>query len=122
MSSGRDTRLLQLTLLGEAAQRGEGVAIFVWDDDRNYVAVNDAACDLVGLTCDELLTMKVGALTPNRAEPHFDNAQREPTLTGRSRIDRRDGTSVDVEWISFHTHVAALPYMVSVVWPVPSTD
>jgi len=115
-------RLLQLALLGEAVQRGDGVAVFVWDEDRNYVAVNDAACELTGLTCDELLTMRVGDLTPNRAEPHFANAQRRPRITGRSRIERRDGTSVEVEWVSFHTHVAALPYMVSVVWAVASTD
>ena len=122
MTDGRDSRLLQLTLLGEAVQRADGAAVFVWDEDRNYVAVNDAACDLVGLTCDELLTMRVGDLTPDRAEPHFNAAQREPRLSGRSRIDRRDGTSVEVEWVSFHTHVAALPYMVSVVWPVGATD
>ena len=121
MSDGRDTRLLQLTLLGEAIQSAQTAAVFVWDEDRNYVAVNDAACELVGLTCEELLTMRVGDLTPDRAAPHFTAAQRERRLTGRSRIDRRDGTSVEVEWVSFHTHVAALPYMVSVVWPLGAT-
>jgi len=121
MSDGRDTRLLQLTLLGEAIQCAKTAAVFVWDEDRNYVAVNDAACELVGLTCEELLTMRVGDLTPDRAAPHFTEAQRETRLTGRSQIDRRDGTSVEVEWVSFHTHVAALPYMVSVVWPLGAT-
>jgi PAS domain-containing protein len=45
----------QLALLGDAIASAEEVAVFVWDDDRNYVAVNDYACALVGLTREELL-------------------------------------------------------------------
>ena len=33
-------------------------AVFVWDDDRNYVAVNQAACRLLGRTRDEILQMR----------------------------------------------------------------
>ena len=41
------TELAQLALLGEAVENLQTVsAVFVWDDDRNYVAVNQAACTL----------------------------------------------------------------------------
>lgn len=43
----------QLALLGEAVECLDEVAVFVWDEDRNYVAVNQAACRLVGKTRQE---------------------------------------------------------------------
>ena len=33
-------------------------------------------------------------------------------------ITRRDGTRVVIEYLTLHTTVAELPYMLSVVWPV----
>ena len=45
----------QLALLGEAAECLQDVAVFVWDDDRNYVAVNRAACALLGRTREQIL-------------------------------------------------------------------
>jgi PAS domain S-box-containing protein len=109
-------RFAQLALLGEAAECLQDGAVFVWDEDRNYVAVNEAACRLVGLTRAELLAMSVGALSPNRASPHFEEVQRRAPLAGRSSIRRRDGTEVEVEWVTFRTRLAGLPYMVSVCW------
>ena len=38
-------------------------------------------------------------------------------MRGSSRVDRRNGTSVEIDWMTFRTKVAMLPYMVSVVWP-----
>ena len=58
MSSGLP--FVQLALLGEAVSHASDVAVFVWDDDRTYVAVNEAACELVGLDREELLAMRVG--------------------------------------------------------------
>jgi PAS domain S-box-containing protein len=106
----------QLALLGEAAEHLQDGAVFVWDEDRNYVAVNDAACRLVGLSREELLGMPVGALSPDRGSPHFEEVQRRAPLAGRSTIHRRDGAEVAIEWVTFRTRVAGLPYMVSVCW------
>jgi PAS domain S-box-containing protein len=108
--------LVQLALLGEAVSAATGVAVFVWDDDRTYVAVNDAACKLVGLSREELLTMRVGDLSPDRAEPQFDEVQRHDVSTGTSTFMRRDGTTVALEWLTFRTSLAGLPYMASVCW------
>ncbi|MGZ4132977.1 MAG: PAS domain-containing protein [Actinomycetota bacterium] len=83
--------LVQLALLGEAVSAAAGVAVFVWDDDRTYVAVNDAACKLAVLEREELLTMRVGDLSPDRAEPQFDDVQRQDVSTGSSTFTpRRD--------------------------------
>ncbi|HEY6053254.1 MAG TPA: PAS domain-containing protein [Gaiellaceae bacterium] len=117
MSSGLP--LVQLALLGEAVSAATAVAVFVWDDDRTYVAVNDAACTLVGLEREELLTMRVGELSPDRAEPQFKEVQRHEVSTGSSTFTRRDGTTVAVDWLTFRTKLAGLPYMASVCWQAP---
>jgi PAS domain-containing protein len=97
-------QLAQIALLGEAADNLTGVAIFVWDEDRNYVAVNDAACELIGRARSEI-----------RASPHFENVQHGSMHTGSLEIQRTDG-AVAVDWMTCHTKVAGLPYMLSLVW------
>jgi PAS domain-containing protein len=101
----------QLALLGEAAECLDGVAVFVWDDDRHYLAVNQAACKLLGRTRDEILAMRVGDLTPNRASPLFEAVQRSGIHTGSHEFE--GGT---VEFLTTRTKIAGLPYMVSVCW------
>ena len=109
------TALAQLTLLGEAVAHTANVAVFVWDEDRNYVAVNDAACRLTGRTRDELLRMRVGEMSPDGAEPHFTDAQGSRLLLGSHKVLREDG-EVEIEWVTCHTTVAGLPYLVSFCW------
>jgi PAS domain-containing protein len=108
----------QRTLLGEAADCLVGVAVFIWDDDRNYVAVNDEACTLVGRTRSELLAMKVGDMTAGRGAPFFEDVQRRPLGRGSLVVERPDGP-VEVEWLTCHSRVAGLPYMVSFAWRTP---
>jgi hypothetical protein len=60
----------------------------------------------------------VGDLSPDRGSPHFERAQKEPRTTGRGTLQRPDGTVLEVEWVTFHTRVAELPYIVSVCWQV----
>ncbi|MGH3048871.1 MAG: PAS domain-containing protein [Gaiellaceae bacterium] len=110
--------LAQLALLGEAVARMPGVAVFVWDDDRNYVAVNDAACELTGRTSEQLLSMRVGELTPDGGEPHFSRNQSVGVHNGRLAIEGPAGP-VELEWITCHTTVAGLPYLVSICWRPP---
>jgi PAS domain-containing protein len=109
------TDLAQLALLGEAADHLDEVAVFVWDDDRNYVAVNQAACKLVGRTRGEILKMRVGDMTPDRGAPYFEDVQRGPAHTGTLTVEREDGP-VQIEWLTCRTRVAGLPYMVSMCW------
>jgi PAS domain-containing protein len=108
-------QIAQIALLGEAVECLEGAAVFVWDDDRHYIAANDAACELVGLTRTELLAMKVGDMTADRAAPYFEQVQHGSVHTGSLRIDRADGP-VEIEWLTCRTRLAGLPYVVSVCW------
>ncbi|MGH3003017.1 MAG: PAS domain-containing protein, partial [Gaiellaceae bacterium] len=62
MAAAAVEKLMHQTLLGEAVECAN-TAVFVWNDDRRYVAVNEAACELVGLTRSELVGMRVGDLT-----------------------------------------------------------
>ena len=60
--------------------------------------------------------MRVGAMSPDGAEPHFTQAQGTAILTGGLSISRADGP-VELEWVTCHTTIAGLPYLVSVCWP-----
>ena len=120
MTLGNADELAAIALLGEAANCLEDVAIFVWDEDRNYVAVSEAACKLVGRTRSEILRMSVGDMSPNRASPHFEDVQHGPIHRGSSQINRADGV-VEIDWLTCHTRIAGLPYMVSICWPKESS-
>lgn len=109
--SGGAFEVAQIALLGEAAECMQDVAVFVWDDDRNYVAVNQAACELLGRSREELLALKVGDLAPNRALPLFDEVQHGGIHTGRM-----ESPNGELDYLTCRTKVAGLPYMVSVVW------
>jgi PAS domain-containing protein len=104
--------LTQLALLGEAVECLGEVAVLVWDEDRNYVAANQAACHLVGKTRDEILKMKVGDLAADRASPLFEQVQRAGIHTGTMAAP-----SGEIDFVTCQTRVAGLPYMVSVCWP-----
>ena len=108
--------LAQLALLGEAAECLEDVATFVWDEDRNYVAVNQAACKLLGKPREEILRMKVGAMTVDRAQPLFDDVQHGGVHSGVM-----DSPFGELHYLTCKTRVAGLPYMVSVCWPSEAT-
>ena len=108
-------RILQRTLLGEAVELVEQVAVFVWNEERRYVAVNDAACELVGLRREDLIGIRVGEMSPDVDEAVAE-ARTLPFRHGTSSLERRDGESIPLEWVTAHTRVAGLPYYVSVVW------
>jgi PAS domain S-box-containing protein len=114
---GDTQQLLQQSLLGEALDFAEGVAIFVWNEERHYVAVNQEACRLVGLAREELIGMPVGDMSPGRATADMKRVQAGDVTDGTSTFTRRDGRTIQVEWTTFHTRVAGLPYMVSIVRP-----
>jgi PAS domain S-box-containing protein len=109
--------LLQRSLLGEAIDCADGTAVFVWNEERHYVAVNEQACSLVGLSRQELIGLPVGSLSPDNAGGDIERTRRASILRGSSSFTRRDGTEVPIEWVTMHTRVAGLPYMLSLVWP-----
>jgi PAS domain S-box-containing protein len=107
-------QLLQRSLLGEAIDLVEGVAVFVWNEERNYVAVNEAACEVVGLSREELIGMRVGTLASSETVAQIETIRSTTPFEGSSSFTRLDGTEVHLTWTTVHTKVAGLGYMVSI--------
>jgi PAS domain-containing protein len=115
------TRLLiaphvQATLLAEAIQTAE-VGFIVWDDDRHYIAANAAACALLGCTLEQLLSSEVGSRTAEGKELVERVVRGQGSRRGRVVFERFDGGTAELEYLTFETKTAGLPYMASVIWP-----
>jgi PAS domain-containing protein len=102
----------QLALLGEASDCLEDIALLVWDEERNYVAANRAACQLVGRWRAEILQMKVGDLSEDGVDALFEEVQKRGVHAGAMR-----SPNGEIGYVTCRTKVAGLPYMVSVCWP-----
>jgi PAS domain S-box-containing protein len=109
--------ILQRALLGEAMDCADGTAVFVWNEERKYVAVNEQACRLVGLSREELVGMPVGELSPDNASADIARTRDAQIVRSSSSFTRRDGTKIPIDWVTMRTRVARLPYLVSLVWP-----
>jgi PAS domain S-box-containing protein len=114
-------QLIQIGLLGEALEQGP-VAVFVFDDELNYIAVNEHACKLVGYTREELLHLRAPALS---ASPKALDDYREVVLGRRSegttRVICKDGTELDLRFRASQTRVAGMTFYVGVAWPADDT-
>jgi PAS domain S-box-containing protein len=115
-----DQRLLQQTLLGEAADNAR-IAVFVFDDDGNSVAVNAWACELTGFTRAELLGADLLPLSPRRslAERLLARSRDGTRSSGRGTLRRKDGRKVPVEYRIAETQIAGNQFYVSICWPLP---
>ena len=113
--AGDAFQILQRSLLGEAMDLLDGVAVFVWNEERHYVAVNEEACRLVGLDRQTLIGMPVGDLSPDHAAGDIERVRGASVTDGTSSFTRLDGEVVQLTWTTVHTRVAGLPYMVSLV-------
>src|SRR5437588_5951733 len=102
MAAADTTRILQRALLGEALDCASGTAVFVWNEERHYVAVNEEACRLVGLGRDELIGMPVGGLSPDQAAGDISRTRAAPLVRGSSSFTRLDGTAIEIDWVTMH--------------------
>ena len=105
---------VQATLLAEAIDGAE-VGFLVWDDDRHYIAANPRACALLGCTLEQLLGSTVGERTLE-GEDVVSNVVREHGGRGRVTVERWDGEPVTLDYVTFATRTAGLPYMASLIW------
>ncbi|HEY7195772.1 MAG TPA: PAS domain-containing protein [Gaiellaceae bacterium] len=107
---------IQATLLAEAIGSGS-VGFLVWDEDRHYIAANEHACRLLGCSLEELLGTVVGGQTVD-GDDAVERVVRASGGRGRIAVRRFDGEAIELEYLTFATKTAKLPYMASIVWPV----
>jgi PAS domain S-box-containing protein len=100
--------LIQTSLLGEAIEHAP-VAVFVVDEQGEFVAVNQSACALLGYERGELLTLRVADVARDE-QPSEDGVPgiRKTTLT------RNDGGTLDFTYAAGETTVAGMSVFVYV--------
>ena len=76
-------------------------AFYVCDMDGNMVDVNAAACDALGYSCQELLSMKVSEINPEMTQERvvalLEQALQEGPVTLSGRHARKDSMSFPIE-------------------------
>jgi PAS domain S-box-containing protein len=117
--SGVAEPLIQASLLGEAIDNGP-VAVFVADDDMRYIAVNEFACHLLGYSRAELLALRLTDVARDGpgADEYADFVAHR-ARDGRTRLTRKDGTDVTIDYRASETTVAGMRFHVAIGWPVP---
>jgi PAS domain S-box-containing protein len=116
---GRADVQLQRALLGEALDQA-GFATFVFEEDENFVAVNDAACALSGYTRPELLRLPLRELSaePERTLRNLQLVSSGEREGGTAKLRRKDGGVVDVGYRATHTSIAGMPFLIAFYWRV----
>jgi PAS domain S-box-containing protein len=106
--------LIQASLLGEAVANGPA-AVFVTDAEGHYVAVNHAACSLLGYSREELLAMRLGEVARHEHEAaEWSALPASGTRLGTSRLTCKDGTTVVFTYVAGATVVAGMSVFVAV--------
>jgi PAS domain S-box-containing protein len=106
--------LIQTSLLGEAIENGPA-AVFVADEHGRYVAVNQAACSLLGYTRAELLGLGVSDVARyTGASAEWNEMRHAGTRVGTSSLTCKDETVVEFSYVAGATVVAGMPVFVSV--------
>ena len=121
MHEGRAHELVQQTLIGEAAA-GMLAALFVFGEDAEMVAVNEAACELTGWTREELLENPADVLTddPQQAARFRAELFASGRLVGTGAIRTKAGELVEASYVASMTRAAGTPFIVVVaVAPAP---
>jgi len=106
-------RFVQVGLLGEAVD-GAGVAVLVADENGAYVAANSYACELLGYSRKELLTLRVHDVTvADDIEAHYTRFVNERRERGAVTLRRKDGSTFAFRFVAGETKISALTYYVS---------
>src|SRR3954453_4418560 len=106
--------LIQASLLGEAAEHAP-FSVFVADEEGRYVAVNLAACLMLGYTRDELLSLELQDVRPfGEAAEQYDALRDTGTSLGISELVRKDGSTLRFSYVAGATVVAGMGVYVAV--------
>jgi PAS domain S-box-containing protein len=109
--------LVQAGLLGEAIDRAPD-AVLVADESMRYLAVNQAACRLLGYTREELLALRVSdvAAYPGASDGHDEMMSRRGK-TGTAVLRRKDGEQIAAAYRAHETKLAGMTVYVAILWP-----
>ena len=96
----------------EAIFRKFEAAILIADDDANYVLVNQAACELLGFTEEELLQKNVFDITPvterKTGRKMWQDFIAKGNLTGEYKLSDSQG---DLKFIKFTATANIQPHL-----------
>ncbi|HET7571856.1 MAG TPA: PAS domain-containing protein [Gaiellaceae bacterium] len=113
--------LVQATLLGEAVEQASH-AVFVSEEDfGRLVAVNEAACTLLGYPRDELLrlTARDYAIDGEHALEVYERLRvHRSSVYEQTRLRRRDGTVVEIGYWGSHTRLGGVDFLLTVTEPI----
>ena len=101
--------IVHATLLGDGwAATGLGTGII--SEDGQYVACNEALCDLTGYSRSDLLEMNAGAKLPadDTARRNFEEAASGARPWGFGHLRRQDGTIIGVNYWLARTVVSTI--------------
>jgi PAS domain-containing protein len=109
----RADTFLQQTLLGDAAEHAR-IGVVVWNEELRYVAVNQWAAELFGVSREHLLGSRVGDQNPrDEARNAIEAVLDHQPARGRTPV-RPD---LDVDWIVVETSLTGLPHFFGLFWP-----
>lgn len=110
--------LIDTVLVGEALDRGP-VAVFVFDEEGRYLAVNGYACELLGHEREYLLERRIGELSAHPKEAAVESylAAVRAGAEATTVVRRADGTSLRLRYRAASSKVAGMPVFVGVAWP-----
>jgi PAS domain S-box-containing protein len=109
--------LVQAGLLGEAIDRAPDV-VLVADESMRYLAVNQAACRLLGYTREELLKLRMTDIaTSPGAAADYDEMMSRRSTTGTAVLRHKDGTAIAASYRAHETKLAGMTVYVAILWP-----
>ena len=110
--------LVQAGLLGEAIDRAPD-AVLVADESMRYLAVNQAACSLLGYTREELLALRTtDVATYPGATEDYDEMIANRHKTGVAMLRAKDGREIAARYRAHETKLAGMTVYVAIVWPL----
>jgi PAS domain S-box-containing protein len=121
---GRSTlSFVQASLLGDAVEYSRHAVFVTGEDGELTVAVNDAACTLLGYTREELLRIPARALadrTPDEMDEIYRamRTARQRPLRRTARWRRKDGSVVEIGYWGTWTTVGGIGYLLTLTDPV----
>jgi PAS domain S-box-containing protein len=109
--------LVQAGLLGEAIDRAPD-AVLVADESSRYIAVNQAACRLLGYTREELLALSMTDVAVHpEARGDYEELMSRRGRTGTAVLRRKDGEEVEAAYRAHETKLAGMTVYVAILWP-----